>query len=345
MFSAPQNTTSELQQYNYFVMQEPVFEEKIEELVFTHVYEENGVLYCASQTSEGVYCYTYCLNNPLIYTDPSGYFYGPVEPGERQNVGRDPGGGATFQYLYYGSSRGTTSSNGWDFGNLDRSYGSTTSFRPTEAGYRYDDNNNWMTWKAENITSDDIEFTAVPVFTSGNDLESRLVQIMYFEGDNYFASDYFNPASNGGDGFDIQHETQAYARLTDAERALARNNQGAALIVYRNMNRATDATKALFSGAIARNDAADAFRHAYFSALNARALGYDPAFQFGVAHEQFPGNDPFEMQMDLSNNIFVYNLTVLSPGMSNAQMRGYIYNAVQSGELLMLYQGRIVPTR
>ena len=152
-------------------------------------------------------------------------------------------------------------------------------------------------------------------------------------------------ASNDGDGFDIQHETQAYARLTDAERALARNNQGAALIVYRNMNRATDATKALFPGAIARNDAADAFRHAYFSALNARVLGYDLAFQFGVAHEQFPGNDPFEMQMDLSNNIFGYNLTVLSPGMSNAQMRGYIYNAVQSGELLMLYQGRIVPTR
>ena len=45
MFSEPQHSSSELQQYNYFVMQEPVFEEKIEEPVFMHVYEENGVLY------------------------------------------------------------------------------------------------------------------------------------------------------------------------------------------------------------------------------------------------------------------------------------------------------------
>jgi hypothetical protein len=151
-------------------------------------------------------------------------------------------------------------------------------------------------------------------------------------------------ATNRGDGFDIQHETQAYARLTDAGRALARNNQGAALIVYQNMNRAFDVTKALFPGARAHNDAADAFRHAYFSALNARALGYDLAFKFGVAHEQFPGNDPLEMQMDLSNNIFGYNLTIYYPNMSNAQMRNYIYNAVLNGELQMIYQGRIIPT-
>ena len=72
MFSTSQDSTSELQQYNYFVMQEPVFEEKIEVPVFTHMYEENGVLYCASSTSEGVYYYTYALNNPLLFADPSG---------------------------------------------------------------------------------------------------------------------------------------------------------------------------------------------------------------------------------------------------------------------------------
>ena len=54
-------------------MQEPVFEEKIEEPVFMHAYEEYGVLYCASSTSKGVYWYTYVMNNPLLYTDPSGY--------------------------------------------------------------------------------------------------------------------------------------------------------------------------------------------------------------------------------------------------------------------------------
>jgi len=73
MFSTPQYSTSELQQCDYFVMQEPVFEEKIKEPVFTCVYEENGVLYCASSTSKGGYYYTYALNNPLSFIDPSGY--------------------------------------------------------------------------------------------------------------------------------------------------------------------------------------------------------------------------------------------------------------------------------
>lgn len=45
MFSESQYSSSEPQQYDYFVMQEPVFEEKIEEPAFTHVYEENGVQY------------------------------------------------------------------------------------------------------------------------------------------------------------------------------------------------------------------------------------------------------------------------------------------------------------
>lgn len=74
MFSQPQYTTPELQQYDYFVMQEPVLVEKIEEPVFTCVYEENGVLYCASSTSQEDYYYSYVLNNPLTFTDPSGYF-------------------------------------------------------------------------------------------------------------------------------------------------------------------------------------------------------------------------------------------------------------------------------
>lgn len=72
MSSVPQYTSTELQQYNYFVMQEPVFEEKIKEPVFTNVYEENGVLYCASSTSKGVYWHTYALNYPLWFVDPSG---------------------------------------------------------------------------------------------------------------------------------------------------------------------------------------------------------------------------------------------------------------------------------
>jgi murein DD-endopeptidase MepM/ murein hydrolase activator NlpD len=35
-------------------------------------YEENGVLYCATATENGVYCYSYARNNPLHYIDPTG---------------------------------------------------------------------------------------------------------------------------------------------------------------------------------------------------------------------------------------------------------------------------------
>jgi len=48
------------------------FEEPEQVIQNGYMYEENGVLYCASGTQKGVYCYTYCLNNPLHYTDPSG---------------------------------------------------------------------------------------------------------------------------------------------------------------------------------------------------------------------------------------------------------------------------------
>jgi len=51
-----------------------VFEEPEQVIQNGYVYEENGVLYCASATQKGVYCYTYARNNPLMYTDPDGEF-------------------------------------------------------------------------------------------------------------------------------------------------------------------------------------------------------------------------------------------------------------------------------
>ena len=61
-----------LNYYNYNVMCNYVFEEPEQVIQNGYTYEENGVLYCASGTQKGVYCYTYARNNPLMYTDPSG---------------------------------------------------------------------------------------------------------------------------------------------------------------------------------------------------------------------------------------------------------------------------------
>jgi len=66
----PQN----LDYYNYFVMCNYVFNAPEPVIENSYTYEENGVLYCASATQKGVYCYSYARNNPLAYTDPSGEF-------------------------------------------------------------------------------------------------------------------------------------------------------------------------------------------------------------------------------------------------------------------------------
>lgn len=75
MFSEAQYTDTEILIYTYFIDQEPAQEEEKPASYPTHVYEENGVYYCASATQNGVYWYTYCLNNPLIYTDPDGEWF------------------------------------------------------------------------------------------------------------------------------------------------------------------------------------------------------------------------------------------------------------------------------
>lgn len=59
-----------------------------------------------------------------------------------------------------------------------------------------------------------------------------------------------------------------------------------------------------------KNGRGDAFRHAYFSALNAKELGLDLAKRLGDAHENHPFHTAFERDMDLHNNQIGRNLFV-----------------------------------
>ena len=58
--------------YNFCVIQNYVFNEPVPVIENSYTYEENGVLYCASATEKGVYCYSYARNCPLKYIDPTG---------------------------------------------------------------------------------------------------------------------------------------------------------------------------------------------------------------------------------------------------------------------------------
>ncbi|MDD2387624.1 MAG: hypothetical protein PHP52_12680 [Bacteroidales bacterium] len=69
-----ENNTGMLLYYSLSVIQKPVFEPQKPVIYASYTYTQNTVLYHATATQEGVYCYTYCYNNPLKFTDPDGEF-------------------------------------------------------------------------------------------------------------------------------------------------------------------------------------------------------------------------------------------------------------------------------
>lgn len=81
------------------------------------------------------------------------------------------------------------------------------------------------------------------------------------------------------------------------------------------------------------NDAGDAFRHCYWSALIAKELGTDIALEFTNGHEAFFDNPPEEKYMDLhNNNIGIEigeSLLTTDEAISNA-----CYNAVRDKKLI-----------
>jgi len=85
--------------YNFYVIQNYVFNEPVAVIENSYTYEENGVLYCASATEKGVYCYSYCLNNPLMYTDPSGQSYSPYFDRNGNHLGNDENGWSGKIYI------------------------------------------------------------------------------------------------------------------------------------------------------------------------------------------------------------------------------------------------------
>lgn len=98
------------------------------------------------------------------------------------------------------------------------------------------------------------------------------------------------------------------ARLNEAEKALVRLYPVEALLIKRNGEIAESETKARF-GINGLNDKSDAFRHAFFNAMNQRDCGKDPntlesiAKKFSDAHEvSTPSYLQKEKEMDLFNN-------------------------------------------
>ncbi len=95
----------------------------------------------------------------------------------------------------------------------------------------------------------------------------------------------------------------AWYRLTNQEKLLCKEWSIPALIIFSNKSNAEYMTNIRYPNSNKHNDKADAFRHAYFNAINVRHIHPDIVQAFGDAHEtETPIEFALEVQMDLFNN-------------------------------------------
>jgi hypothetical protein len=137
---------------------------------------------------------------------------------------------------------------------------------------------------------------------------------------------------------------QTYDKLTQAEKDLVKKYPAAAYMISKNKTAAEVETKDRF-GDNGLNDKSDAYRHAFFNALNQRDCGKDPSTQesiaklFSDAHEtDTPPQLEKEKQMDLFNNSIghvVGNVT-FPIFTSNNTLSNDVWDKLVSGELRYL---------
>ncbi|KKD00973.1 DUF6973 domain-containing protein [Photobacterium halotolerans] len=124
-----------------------------------------------------------------------------------------------------------------------------------------------------------------------------------------------------------------YDRLTDAEKDYVKSNPFHVFSIKSAKEKAFEETSREF-GKNGRNDASDAFRHCFWSALMARELGYMNAQRFTNAHESSPDNPFMEKKMDLHNNDV--GLCIGARGGSDRSLSNACMAALQGGELMII---------
>jgi hypothetical protein len=83
------------------------------------------------------------------------------------------------------------------------------------------------------------------------------------------------------------------------------------------------------------NDCSDAFRHAYFNALNVKSVGLTLADQFAYAHECNNPQNRNDVQMDFHNNNVGMSI-VYHNYIPNEEIAKIICNKLALGELKIL---------
>lgn len=119
----------------------------------------------------------------------------------------------------------------------------------------------------------------------------------------------------------------------------------AALKIKKNKDVAIAKTTELF-GENGYDDASDAFRHAYFNAINTADSNAKSAKEFGDAHEAMSENTEYARKMDLHNNKIGREVATNNPRACEEELAVIIFEKVKNGELVMLNEDGtgLIPT-
>jgi hypothetical protein len=131
--------------------------------------------------------------------------------------------------------------------------------------------------------------------------------------------------------------TSNLPKLTAAEILLTAHYPVAAYLIYLNVDKANNETKARFNGNNGLNDKTDAFRHAYFQAINASDVGALLTRLFANAHEtNVPTHLQKEKDMDLFNNQVGIDIAQQQYSATNAELSLAVKTALNNGQLRYL---------
>ena len=111
-----------------------------------------------------------------------------------------------------------------------------------------------------------------------------------------------------------------YQRLNKSEKDFLFWHPFAALAFNSNAETALKEAQRRFGDNTLHNGSGDAFRHCFWSAMNARDEGADLARLFGQAHEDFTGNPAAEKSMDLHNNDIGIAIGARYPGSTDRHL-------------------------
>ena len=140
-------------------------------------------------------------------------------------------------------------------------------------------------------------------------------------------------------------DIDGYNNLTNEEKRLVRLYPIEAIKVQSNRDEAVEKTIEKFN-VNGHNDKSDAFRHAYFQALNVQDIGDALTKLFSDAHEQNPDQPEIEKEMDLHNNSIGIDIgkTHDLPENSGIPLEDRVMDALNNGELRIIVNGQITPS-